>query len=190
MPVQSHLSCLKQLFLLNRNGHYIAFSMPAQSHLSCLKQVFLLNRNGHYTAFSMPVPSHLTSLEQVFLLNRNGHYIASSMPVQSHLTSLEQVFLLNRNGYHIAFSMPVPSLESVFLLNRTIVYRNWCAMRTAWWTWYMYGATPPDGVTSLVQLQVMQQPHPRPQARQDKTTRGRGGATCPNRTRKYQTLNL
>ena len=76
MPVLSHLTSLKPVLLLNRNGCSIAFSMPSPSHFD-LKPALLLNRvlfnpNGCYVAFRMPVPSCLTSLQPELLLNRGS----------------------------------------------------------------------------------------------------------------------
>ena len=61
------------MFLSNRVGYYIAFSVAAPGHLTSFKQVFLSNRVGYYLAFNVAAPSHLTSLKLVFLLNRVAH---------------------------------------------------------------------------------------------------------------------
>lgn len=73
MAVPGHLTALKPVFLSNRVGYYIAFSVAAPGHLTSFKQVFLSNRVGYYLAFNVAAPSHLTSLKLVFLLNRVAH---------------------------------------------------------------------------------------------------------------------
>ena len=54
--------------------------------------VFLLNRNGYFMAFRTPAPSHFTSLKSVFLFNRHGYYIAVSTPMPSRFILLNRRF--------------------------------------------------------------------------------------------------